>query len=45
MGFSAVTVTAGPKASRMLEGILSDLKARIDTQTVHDDITLVIRHK
>jgi len=37
---------AAPKAGRVLEGILADLKAHIDTQTVHDDITLmVIRHK
>ncbi|MHA7774523.1 PP2C family protein-serine/threonine phosphatase [Roseibium sp. M-1] len=36
----------GPKASRMMEGLLGDLKAHIGTQTVHVDITiLVIRHK
>jgi serine phosphatase RsbU (regulator of sigma subunit) len=34
-----------PSASRVLEGILADVKAHIGTQTVHDDITLlVIRH-
>ena len=34
-----------PGASRVLEGILADLKAHIGTQTVHDDITLlVVRH-
>ncbi len=35
-----------PKASLILEGVLSDLKDHIGSQTVHDDITLlVIRHK
>lgn len=35
-----------PSATRILEGILTDLKAHIGTQTVHDDITLlVIRHR
>ena len=34
-----------PSATRVLEGILADLKAHIGTQIVHDDITLlVIRH-
>lgn len=34
-----------PSATRVLEGILADLKAHIGTQVVHDDITLlVIRH-
>ncbi|TYC49257.1 SpoIIE family protein phosphatase [Rhodobacterales bacterium] len=34
-----------PGASRVLEGILADLKSHIGTQVVHDDITLlVIRH-
>ncbi|MBO6891527.1 MAG: SpoIIE family protein phosphatase [Roseibium sp.] len=34
-----------PNAARVLEGILADLKAHIGTQTVHDDITLlVVRH-
>jgi serine phosphatase RsbU (regulator of sigma subunit) len=36
----------GPSAARMLEGILADVKTHIGTQTVHDDITLlVIRHE
>jgi len=35
-----------PRASKVLKGILADLKDHIGSQTVHDDITLlVIRHK
>jgi len=35
----------GPRASRILEGILADVMAHIGAQVIHDDITLlVIRH-